>query len=53
MEDELSQHEGLQQGKQSGAEEFVPRGAIAFMVVLILVYAAVWFYFYAMMTSRP
>jgi hypothetical protein len=34
-------------------DEFVPRGAIAFMVLMILAYGAVWFFFYFLMMVRP
>ena len=33
--------------------EFVPRGAIAFMVLMILAYGAIWFFFYFLMILRP
>ena len=49
----MTQQETSQQVEARGEEEFVPRGAVAFMVFLILVYAGVWFYFYSMMTNRP
>ena len=52
-EDALTQGQSTQQSDPSGAETFVPRGAIAFMVFLILLYAAVWFGFYSMLTNRP
>jgi hypothetical protein len=52
-EDELSEPDVTQQDLRRAAEEFSPRGALAFMGVLILIYAAVWFYFYSLMTSRP
>lgn len=33
-------------------EEFVPRGAAAFMVVMIVVYGAMWLFFYFLMVGR-
>jgi hypothetical protein len=38
--------------KESAAEEFVPRGALAFMIFMILVYAATWLFFYFLMVGR-
>lgn len=32
---------------------FVPRGAMAFMVLMILAYGAIWFFFYFLMIVRP
>ena len=49
----MTQQETPPQGETRSEDGFVPRGAVAFMVVLILVYAAVWFYFYLMLTNRP
>jgi len=33
-------------------EEFVPRGAVAFMVFLVASYSAVWLFFYRLMVGR-
>jgi len=35
------------------AEEFVPRGAVAFMVFMIAAYSAIWLFFYFLMIGRP
>ena len=34
-------------------EEFLPRGAWAFMAFMMTSYAAIWFFFYFVMTGRP
>jgi hypothetical protein len=49
----VSQQANVQPEERSGAETFVPRGAIAFMALLILVYAAIWLFFYALILNRP
>jgi hypothetical protein len=41
------------QPEEQHEDEFVPRGAIAFMVAMILAYGAIWFFFYFLMASRP
>jgi hypothetical protein len=33
-------------------EEFVPRGAIAFMILMILTYGAIWLFFFFLMVGR-
>jgi hypothetical protein len=38
--------------KQKDLDEFVPVGAIAFFVALLLFFALVWFGFYALMVVR-
>jgi hypothetical protein len=49
----VSQQVETRPEEQGGAETFVPRGAIAFMALLVLVYAAIWLYFYALILNRP
>lgn len=34
-------------------EEFVPRGAIVFMVLMVVTYGLIWFLFYFLMLGRP
>jgi hypothetical protein len=34
-------------------DEFVPRGAIAFIALMVLAYGAIWFFFYFLMLGRP
>jgi hypothetical protein len=34
-------------------DQFVPRGAMAFMVLMILAYGLIWFFFYFLMIGRP
>jgi len=41
------------QPEEQHEEEFVPRGAMAFMVLMILAYGAIWFFFYFLMVGRP
>jgi hypothetical protein len=45
------QDEPRPEGRQ--AEEFVPRGAIAFMALMIVAYGAIWFFFFFLMVGRP
>jgi hypothetical protein len=33
-------------------ERFVPRGAVAFMVFMVLAYAATWLFFYFLLIGR-
>jgi hypothetical protein len=42
-----------EQSGQERPEEFVPRGAIAFMVLMVIAYAATWLFFYSIMVGRP
>lgn len=34
-------------------EKFVPRGAIAFMILMAIAYGAIWLFFYLLMAGRP
>jgi hypothetical protein len=43
---------GVQSEMQDDTKEFVPRGAIAFMVVMILAYGVIWMVFYFLMIGR-
>ena len=38
--------------EEQGDEAFVPRGAIAFMILMIVSYGAVWFFFFFLMLGR-
>lgn len=37
---------------QQPDDAFVPRGAIAFMILMILAYGAIWFFFFFLMVGR-
>ncbi|GEM_PF-2902703 len=37
---------------QSTSREFIPLGAIAFLVTMVLVYAGIWFSIFALMAAR-
>ena len=41
------------QAEERRDEPFVPRGAIAFMVLMILAYGALWLFFFFLMLGRP
>jgi hypothetical protein len=49
----VSQEAQSQAEDGQASEDFVPRGAIAFMAFLIAVYAAVWLFVYALVLTRP
>ena len=51
--EEDSVSEEKKQPEKRHEEEFVPRGALAFMVAMILAYGAIWFFFYFLMAGRP
>jgi hypothetical protein len=34
-------------------DEFVPRGAIAFIALMVAAYGVIWFLFYFLMLGRP
>lgn len=44
--DESAKNSGFKEGK------FIPKGAIAFFVLLIMLCLAIWFYIYFLMLSR-
>ena len=48
----MSNQSDMQPDSQPG-EEFVPKGAMAFMVLMILAYGAVWLFFFYLMIIRP
>ena len=39
--------------EQQRDAEFVPKGAIAFIVLMVAVYGLIWFMFYFLMVGRP
>ena len=45
---DLSQTEGT----LSESKSFVPKGAVAFLVAMLAVYAGVWFFFFKLMVTR-
>jgi hypothetical protein len=51
-EDDLSERDGTKPEAQRD-EEFVPRGAIAFIALMVLAYGVIWFFFYFLMVGRP
>lgn len=41
------------QAGQGHDDAFVPRGAIAFMILMVAAYGLIWFLFYLLMLGRP
>lgn len=42
----------MDKGKEGGGQEFVPLGAIAFIMTMVLVYSGIWFSIFALMAAR-
>jgi hypothetical protein len=39
--------------EHQGDDAFVPKGAVAFMILMIAAYGVIWFLFYFLMVGRP
>jgi hypothetical protein len=48
----MTTHETTRQTGPGGDEGFVPRGAIAFLVLMVILYAALWLVFYSILIGR-
>jgi hypothetical protein len=47
-----AREDGATQREDRSDERFVPRGAIAFMVFMVVAYGLIWFLFYFLMLGR-
>lgn len=49
----MSQNDPTPSEESARDAEFVPRGALAFVALMLIAYAATWFFFYSVMIGRP